>query len=399
MASPPPPDAAAAQRVSERCAPGVQRRHKRGCAREHGHRCSCMPTYQAQVWSVRDKRQLRRSFTTLDEANAWRHQAHVGIHRGTMRAPSPQTLREAADQWLADANAGIVRTRSGYPYKPSAIRSYRIALRAHILPRLGHHRLSTITRHHIQRIADDLTAQGAAPSTVRNAILPLRAIYRHEHHNDTVSHNPTKKLLLPASRGHRDRVARPQEAADLISALPPRDQALWAMALYAGLRRGELQALRWCDIDLDHNLIHVERSWDRVEGPIGPKSRAGERRVPLTKTLRLRLVSHRLNHPHTEPDHLVFGRSPTRAFIPRTILERARRAWHDAGLAPILFHECRHTYAAYMIAAGLNPKALQTYMGHASITITLDRYGHLLPGNETHAANLLDTYLTTANTL
>jgi integrase len=324
---------------------------------------------------------------------AWQDQARVELSRGTLRAPSPQTLNQAAQQWLTDARAGIIRTRSGYPYKPSAIRTYRLALRAHILPRLGHHRLTAITRHHIQALADDLVSRGAAPSTVRNAILPLRAIYRHEHHKDTVPTNPTRRLLLPASRSRRDRIARPHEAAALIAALPASDKALWATALYAGLRRGELQALRWQDIDLEHDLLNVEQSWDRVEGPIDPKSQAGRRRVPLTQTLRRHLITHRLHHPHTDPDHLAFGRTPRIPFNAQTLLHRARHAWNDQALTPILFHECRHTYAAYMIAAGINPKALQTYMGHASITITLDRYGHLLPGNETHAADLLETYL------
>jgi integrase len=67
--------------------------------------------------------------------------------------------------------------------------------------------------------------------------------------------------------------------------------------------------------------------------------------------------------------------------------------WERAGLAAIGLHECRHTYAALMIAAGVNAKALSTYMGHASITITLDRYGHLMPGNEREAAGMLAAYL------
>jgi integrase len=62
-------------------------------------------------------------------------------------------------------------------------------------------------------------------------------------------------------------------------------------------------------------------------------------------------------------------------------------------LTPIGLHECRHTYAAFMIAAGVNPKALSTYMGHSSITMTLDRYGHLMPGDEQRAGDMLAAYL------
>src|SRR4051812_34374336 len=77
----------------------------------------------------------------------------------------------------------------------------------------------------------------------------------------------------------------------------------------------------------------------------------------------------------------------------KSLSDRAGRAWKRAGLQPITLHECRHTFASLMIAAGVNAKALSTYMGHASVTITLDRYGHLMPGNEREAAGLLDAFL------
>jgi integrase len=83
-----------------------------------------------------------------------------------------------------------------------------------------------------------------------------------------------------------------------------------------------------------------------------------------------------------------------RPFNPSTINRRAREACTKANIDKLGLHECRHSYASYMIAAGVNAKALSTYMGHSSITITLDRYGHLLPGNEHHAAALLENWLT-----
>ena len=77
----------------------------------------------------------------------------------------------------------------------------------------------------------------------------------------------------------------------------------------------------------------------------------------------------------------------------RELTKRADRVWKDAGLNRITPHECRHTYASLMIAAGVNAKALSTYMGHSKIAVTFDLYGHLMPGNEDEAAGLLDTYL------
>jgi integrase len=346
------------------------------------------------VWSQRDKKPIRKTFPTVTDALAWRQEAQVALRRGTMRAPTATTLAEAAEEWLPAAETCVVRTRSGDPYKPSALRSYRQALRNKILPKLGHLRLSAVTRNHLQDLVDDLLAEGNAASTIRNAILPVRAIYRRATDGDQVAINPTLKLRLPAVRGKRERTARVDEAAALLSALPDQDRALWATALYAGLRRGELQALDWADIDLDNNLINVVRAWDQKAGPISPKSRAGERRVPIPKTLRQHLLTHRLRQGHAHSG-FVFANSHGRPFDPGTILARARKAWRIAAMQPITLHECRHTYAAFMIAAGINAKALSTYMGHTSITVTLDRYGHLLPGNEHQAATALDRWLNT----
>ena len=136
----------------------------------------------------------------------------------------------------------------------------------------------------------------------------------------------------------------------------------------------------------------VERGWDRVAGPIAPKSRTGRRRVPLSGTLRRQLREHLLRQGRGG-DGLCFGSLPERAFDPPTVAAPAQSAWRRVGLEPIGLHECRHTYAALMIAAGVNAKALQTYLGHASTTVTLDRYGHLMPGAEGEAAAMLDAYL------
>jgi integrase len=94
-----------------------------------------------------------------------------------------------------------------------------------------------------------------------------------------------------------------------------------------------------------------------------------------------------------DSDDLVFSGPCGKTLAPDALIERARRAWKNAGLKPIGLHECRHTYAAYMIAAGVNAKALSSYMGHSTITMTLDRYGHLMPGNEDEAAVMLGDYL------
>jgi integrase len=189
----------------------------------------------------------------------------------------------------------------------------------------------------------------------------------------------------------RDRVASPVEAESLIAAVPATDRALWATAIYAGLRSGELQALRKPDVNLANAEITVEWSWDAKAGRVAPKSLNGRRVIPMAGALRDYLAVH-LMDANPESD-LVFPRKDGKPFSPSTIRSRAWRSWEKAGLQPITLHECRHTCASLMIAANINIKAISTYMGHSTVTITLDRYGHLMPGAGAEAAAMLDTYL------
>ena len=376
---------------------GIVLRHARSCtSRATGH-CSCAPSYQAQVWSSREQKTIRKTFLTLTEARNWRHESQVALRAGTLRSQSQLTLEQAATAWLGAAETGLVRTRTGETYKPSAIRAYRQALRYRVYPALGNKRLTAVTHTMLQDFADQLSAHGLSPSSVRNTLLPLRALFRRAHRRNDVAINPTLKLTLPPVRGQRDRIAAPTEVAPLLNALQPNDRAIYATALYAGLRAGELQALQWDNIDLTNNLIHVTQSWDPQAGFVQPKSRSGNRRVPITPTLRRELQTHRL-HQGKGGQGFVFPstRDPNKPFNPSSLKLHTSKAWKHTDLTPIGLHECRHTYATYMIAAGINSKALSTYMGHSTITITLDRYGHLLPGNETQAAQLLETWLNTA---
>jgi integrase len=123
--------------------------------------------------------------------------------------------------------------------------------------------------------------------------------------------------------------------------------------------------------------------------------RSGTTLGPIPAPVRDELVEHKLRLGRDRG--LVFGRTSEVPFTPDVPYRRAKRAWGAAGLAPIGLHECRHTFASLMIAAGVNAKTQSTFMGHSSVNITLDRYGHLMPGSEEEAAGLLDSYLERAN--
>jgi len=320
---------------------GIEIRHDRNCATRRGARCSCSPSFRAKVYDGRTGRYLKKTFSSVSEAKAWRTEALVALRQGTITAALAPTLAEAGEAWITGAKSGAIRNRSGDVYKPSAVRGYAQALRLRVVAELGHLRLTEIRRGDLQAFVDRMLAAGHEPSTIRNTLLPVRAIYRRALARGEVAVNPTLGLELPAVRNRRERIASPGEASRLRTALP-RDRALWATAMYAGLRPGELLALEWSAVDFERGLIHVRRSWDPKAGPIKPKSRAGRRSVPLAQILRGYMAEHRLACPWS--DGLVFGRTPKVPFLAKTPGDRARRVWMEAGLTPIGLHECRHRW-------------------------------------------------------
>lgn len=369
-------------------------RHERSCATARGGTCDC-DSVAISATGRRQRHRVRRIVESLIGGRPQSQDAGTEVRRAARDVQSTATLREAWTLWLEGAKSGRIRTRSGDRYKPSALRSYDLGMEARVLPALEGWRISELELPEVQDLADQLLADGHDPSTIRNTFMGLRALYRRAVARGDVGLNPTAGLELPAVRGRRDRIASVSEADELLAVLRDDDRALWATAFLGGLRRGELMALDFkhaFDADGAASLISVERSFDPVAAEfITPKSHAGTRRVPVTQELRGYLTSHQLLIGRNTG--LVFGRTATRPFDDRALKLRAERAWHAAGLRPITLHEARHTYASLLIAAGVNTKAISTYLGHASVTITLDRYGHLMPGNEAEAADMLDAYI------
>jgi integrase len=431
---------------------GISVRHARGCAAHDGGGCGCKPTFQAQAWDARAGKRLTKTFTTITAARQWRQDAGSALRAGTLSGARGPTVDEAVDAFMAAAKAGTALTSDGSPYKPSALRQYESSLSRWVQPALGRHRLGDLRLVDLQRWVDRLARDGLKPTRIASTVVPLRALYRRANQLGVVTNNPTRGLVLPTVRSRRETFATPAQAEAMLDVLDLPERALWATALYAGLRRGELAGLRWEDVDLSAGLIHVRRSWDPMAGEIEPKTRNSRRKVAIPAALRdhlaeqralaaaanvLRVPSSRravrqstlerrvkvhrlaaqglgtreiseitgvhqrtvsvdLSKPLPESGarevaghDLVF----TRDERVESIIKRGAKRIREAGLEVVLPHECRHTYASFLIAAGANAKTISAMMGHAKITTTFDLYGHLMPGAEDEAAGLLDTYL------
>lgn len=405
--------------------PATEVRHSQSCAKRSGGKCNCVPAYRSKVYNAGTGKHVRSpTFTgrgALAALKSWRVDALHALGYGTLASGGPMKVSAAADALIAGMESGAIRNRSGDVYKPSAIRSYKTAFELRIKDAIGKKKLTDVRRPDLQSIVKTMQAEGCSASGIRNVMNAVKVLFRQAIEDEIVTVNPTADLKLPAVRGGRDRIANPAEMSKLLEALPREDRGdavrpIYAAAFYAGLRRGELQALdAAADLDLAAGLLHVRHGWDQVDGPIEPKSQAALRRISVIPALRDELVEHRQRCGRTAG--LFFGRSETRAFDPGDLNRRAARAWertcqhcgkirddHDddacefEALDPITLHEARHTFASLLIDARVNPKAISTLMGHSSISITFDRYGHLMPGGEEEAGALLDEYLTRADT-
>jgi integrase len=394
---------------------GIRQRHGTNCKRRG--RCGC--PWQAEVYSKRDEKKIRKLFPDRDAAKSWRDDKKAAAGRGALRATTRQTVAQAMRALLAGMRDGTITTRSGRHYRPSTIRRYELAWRRHLEP-IGHKQLADVDRACVKGLVAGCVRAGMPPSTIRNTLDPLRVVIREAIEDGRLTVDPMAGMKLPAGQGRRERVADKAEAQVLIDALPVTEQALWATALYAGLRRGELKALRCHDLEFDAEEIAVREGWDDVEGAQGTKSDAGERRVPMVGILGRYLRAHLLATGR-RGDDLVFGRTATLPFVASTVRARALKAWgwkqvanparkldpeakpatvwikaREDAMTPLTLHEGRHSTASYLVDAGVNDLGLAAVIGHSDPRTTKSIYTHLFEGSRAKITAQLDAYLESA---
>jgi integrase len=375
--------------------PGIRVRHSRSCpasAKGSTAKCACHPSVEAFVYDGRESRRLgrvvkiRRTFRgkgALAAAKGWRRDASAQVARGEIRFERKQRLDEVVTAWLADCETGAVLSKRRTRYSPSTIRDYRSDLETYVMPEIGHLAFVDVTGDDVQRIINRMNADGLKGQTVRNVVVALAAFYRTVRRR--LATNPCRDLDLPEPGARRERAASPLEAQALLDPLEGLTHDVYAAAFYSGLRRGELQALRVGDIDLDEMTISVVASWDPYAGRKPPKSRAGTRKLPLVELLRTILEVRLAGRPSTA---LVFGRTDKEPFVPNTIRREAKRTWAVAAvgafltgiplaveLNPIALHEARHSFATWLDHAGVSETRSARYLGHSLPGIS-DRYRH-----------------------
>jgi integrase len=343
------------------------------------------------------------TFDRKKDADARHADVKIDVKKGIhVAAGKTVTVAEAATRWIEAAEVDLERATA---------KTYREHVRLHIVPYIGRLRLSDMSVPMVSKFRDTLRQEGRSPDMVRRVLVSLGSIIADAQDHGLVAHNAVRELRRNRKRG-KDRQAElrrkgklkvgkdiptPDEISLILHHAPARWRPVLLVAAYTGLRASELRGLRWEDVSFEDCVLHVRQRADRLNDIGAPKSAAGHRTVPFGKIVANTLKEWKLRCPHGE---LVFPTSTGR-LVEHSNLVKASLipACVAAGLVTVEskakytgLHVLRHFYASWCIDRELPPKVVQERLGHSSITMTFDRYGHLFPrgddGAEIDAAEL-----------
>ena len=364
-----------------------------------------------------NRRRPRGEGSVYRKGNKWVARLYVGSHRlhrtvGTQRealavlaelkrgaglavAPTQYTIASALSDFMEHG-------RNIRGWAPATERSYESAIRLHLQPELGKRKLTELRVPDVQLVLNRLVEAGHSARHVAHIKAVLRAAIAHAERLEVVSRNVATLATTPPQRKAEVSVLSVHQVRALLAELEGhRLRALVAVASLLGLRRGELIALRWDDVDLEARTLAVRRTGTRiggmyVEGP--PKSARSRRTIVVPELLSDELRRHsaliaeeRLGlGPHWQDEGRVFPGASGGPIGATTIRKTLNRALAGAGLPHMRIHDLRHTAATVLLIGGGSLLDAQELLGHSTQTLTADTYAHVLDSQRRATADRID---------
>lgn len=353
--------------------------------------------------NVKPKQKWHSGFQSLKEAKSAQTEINSRVEKGTYVEPAKISLRDWIDEWLE-----AVRPR----LRPSTFQSYESNLRRHVLSDelLAGMRLQQITPGMLNKLyrglGEDRVVGGEerealSPTTVRYVHIILRGAFKEAEAQDRIARNPTDRATPPkpsASVGHEMKFWTAQELSAFLEHLKDdRLFAAWRLLAHTGMRRGELLGLRWSSLDLDGDspTVQIKQTLIGALEASTPKTSSSVRSISLDPATAKALRSWRVQQaqeklslgPGYDDQGLVVCREDGTPSWPRTFSRSFESHAKAAGLPKIRLHDLRHTHVSLLIQAGVSMKVIQERLGHSSIVVTMDTYGHLAPQMAADAAD------------
>lgn len=315
-----------------------------------------------------------------------------------MGAPACLTVEAFLCGWLAHVRGRV---------RASTYEGYESLVRCRALPSIGEVGLQDLHPLHLQdlygRLFRPVKSGGAGLSggTVRNLHLVLTQAFGQAVRWQLLLRSPAAGAQPPRPRQpHRAAIDPPLVERVLAAASGDRLEAVVALAVSTGMRRGEILALRWSDLDADFSLLQVRRTLQPTRDGLvfeHPKSARSRRNVALPAFTRPYLERQRVAQQERrqqcsdwQNEDLIVDRGDGAPLHPDTLSSAWRRFVKVNGLPRIRFHDLRHAHATLMLIQGVHPKVVSERLGHASVGITLDTYSHVLPTMQTEAVDAFD---------
>lgn len=355
--------------------------------------------YRGAYWIQTAKGPRRRyvSGRTRDEVRQKLTRAMADRDTGIVFDDRNITVGEYLDAWLSDSVRGTVRE--------STYSRDKYLVTNHVRPALGRIKLKNLNALHLQTFYRDRLDSGLSSSTVQKMHHVMHKALAQAVKWDLIPRNPADSVKAPTPTAKEMHPLSANEARKLLEAARgDRLEALYVLAVHTGIRRGELLALKWEDVDLDAGVIRVRRTLTRKGGSYTfgePKTKKSRRTIRLSRSAvealrnhRRRQLKEKLRMPFYEDSGLVFAGEGGNIINPSNLRSRSfRPLLKRADVPEITFHDLRHTCASLLFQKNVHPKHVQELLGHASVAITLDTYSHMLPGMGREAANAISEAL------
>lgn len=289
--------------------------------------------------------------------------------------------------------------------RPGTLRSDAMYVRRHVVPALGRIRLDRLSLAQVQAFLDAKCEAGLAPQTVIHLRGILRRALNQAIRLGLLSRNVAALARPPRLERFEFKPFTPDEARSFLRAIEhDRLRELYVVALFGGLRRGELLGLRWADVDLDEAQLRVDAALQRVASRlvlVPPKTARSRRTVSLPAMAVEALRQHkaaqakeRLRAGSEWADNgLVFTTQTGAPIEPRNATRGFKRVLARAGIREIRFHDLRHSCATLLLVQGVSPRVVMEMLGHSQISLTMNTYSHVLPALQREAAARLEALL------
>lgn len=378
-------------------------------------------TWLVRIYTGRDGNGKRRYLNKTirgkkRDAQDYLNKTLTAISTGIFVEPSPLTIGEYLDKWLQTAARRRVteRTFTGYEW----------LLKNYVRPSLRQMRLSDLRPLDVQKLYTHMLAPklmdkeqpqpgityglGLSARTVRYTHAVLSSALKQAVKWQLLAHNPAVLAELPRQERREMKAFTPEEAMRfLVEAGTDQWGVIFAVALATGMRPEEYLGLQWPDVDLERGIVTIRRAlvWRKGgEWYFGePKTARSRRNIPLPSSVRAALAEHRRRQaaerlksgPAYQQHGLVFAMNDGRPVLLRTLDRLHYKPTLKRAKLPTTFrlYDLRHTCASLLLSAGEHPKVVSERLGHASVTLTLDVYSHVLPTMQAAASEKLESIL------